>query len=46
VSVICRSFGGGGHLRAAGCTLDMPLDEAEIAIVAAVEAQLKKEGLI
>ncbi len=46
VSVICRSFGGGGHLRAAGCTLDMPLDEAENAIVAAVEAQLKKEGLI
>lgn len=28
VSGIAVSFGGGGHLQAAGCTLDLPLDEA------------------
>ncbi len=29
VAAIAKRFGGGGHLRAAGCTLDLPLDEAE-----------------
>ncbi len=28
VRSVAASFGGGGHLRAAGATLDMPLDEA------------------
>lgn len=27
-AAICQRFGGGGHVRAAGCTLDMPPDEA------------------
>ena len=27
-AAICQRFGGGGHIRAAGCTLDMPPTEA------------------
>ena len=27
-SAICKTLGGGGHIRAAGCSLTMPLDEA------------------
>ncbi len=27
-SAICKALGGGGHIRAAGCSLTMPLDEA------------------
>lgn len=38
VAEIALCFGGGGHTKAAGCTLaDMPLDEAEQAIVKACE---------
>ena len=29
VSQICSYFGGGGHIRAAGCSLNLPFDEAE-----------------
>ncbi|MBR0507800.1 MAG: bifunctional oligoribonuclease/PAP phosphatase NrnA [Clostridia bacterium] len=29
VAAIAKRFGGGGHLRAAGCTLELPLDEAK-----------------
>jgi phosphoesterase RecJ-like protein len=28
VAAVAKRFGGGGHVRAAGCTLEMPLDEA------------------
>ena len=28
-SEICANFGGGGHVRAAGCTIDLPIDEAK-----------------
>lgn len=28
VSQICKQFGGGGHVKAAGCTLDMTVSEA------------------
>ena len=28
VAAVAKRFGGGGHLRAAGCTLELPLDEA------------------
>jgi len=34
---ICRKFGGGGHACAAGATLNMPLEEAEKAVVEIVE---------
>lgn len=27
-AAICQRFGGGGHIRAAGCTLDMPVSDA------------------
>ncbi len=36
-SEFCAYFGGGGHERAAGCTLDMSLDDAEQAIVSRIE---------
>lgn len=32
-----KFFGGGGHARAAGCTMDMPLEEAKEKIVKALE---------
>ena len=32
-----KAFGGGGHARAAGCTMDMPLTEAKEKIVKALE---------
>lgn len=34
VSAIARRFGGGGHLRAAGCTLEQPLPRAVELVVA------------
>jgi phosphoesterase RecJ-like protein len=36
VSVIAQAFGGGGHIRAAGCTLQMPLAEAKKTILKAI----------
>ena len=36
-SEFTRLFGGGGHARAAGCTMDMPLKEAKEKIVKALE---------
>lgn len=33
VAEVARHFGGGGHRNAAGCTLDMPLEEAEARLV-------------
>ena len=33
VSDICSKFGGGGHIRAAGATLDMPIRDAESALI-------------
>lgn len=40
-SAICANLGGGGHIRAAGCEVKMPLDEAKRAIIGAIE----KEGI-
>ena len=37
VSKIAVGLGGGGHVRAAGCTLNMDFDEAKKTIVAAIE---------
>ena len=28
VAAVAQRFGGGGHQRAAGCTLELPLDRA------------------
>lgn len=35
VSALAREFGGGGHVRAAGATIDGPLDEVRAKLVAA-----------
>lgn len=41
VSGIAVQFGGGGHARAAGCTLQLSLDEAHQAVLAAVRNALR-----
>ena len=35
-SAICGKLGGGGHLRAAGCEVELPLNEAKSAVLNAV----------
>lgn len=40
-SAICAKFGGGGHKRAAGASLDMTLDAAASALVDAASAELR-----
>lgn len=40
VAAIAQQFGGGGHIRAAGCRLDMPLDEAMPLVVDTVRRSL------
>lgn len=40
VAVIASEFGGGGHIRAAGCTLNMTADEALKTMIKAVEEAL------
>ncbi|MDE3228724.1 MAG: bifunctional oligoribonuclease/PAP phosphatase NrnA, partial [Chloroflexota bacterium] len=39
-AAICAQFGGGGHIRAAGCTLRMGLAEAQAAFIPALVAAL------
>lgn len=41
VNVVAQQFGGGGHKRAAGARLDLPVDKARDAIVRAIAAQLR-----
>nr|WP_283243669.1 bifunctional oligoribonuclease/PAP phosphatase NrnA [Feifania hominis] len=41
---LCMRFGGGGHLRAAGCTLHAPLDEALRLFVEAAGGELAACG--
>lgn len=41
VSDVCMMFGGGGHIRAAGCTIHMPLVEAKEKIINEVKNYLK-----
>jgi phosphoesterase RecJ-like protein len=40
VAAIAQTFGGGGHVRAAGCRLEGPLQEAMTAMVEAVRKAL------
>jgi bifunctional oligoribonuclease and PAP phosphatase NrnA len=40
-AAICQRFGGGGHERAAGATLHMPIEEATSVVVAALEQELQ-----
>jgi phosphoesterase RecJ-like protein len=44
VNGVAAAFGGGGHLAAAGCTLDGPLEEARRKVIAAVQAALEAGG--
>lgn len=41
VAMIAQKFGGGGHRMASGCTLAMPLAEAESTMIAAVAEAMK-----
>ena len=45
VSRIATQFDGGGHIRAAGCTLKLPFEQAKATIMAAIE-QAIREGWI
>ena len=40
-AAICQRFGGGGHERAAGATLHMPIEQATAVVVAALEQELQ-----
>lgn len=40
VAEVCQRFGGGGHARAAGATLHMPIEEATRVVVAELEKVL------
>jgi len=41
VNKVASKFGGGGHVRAAGCTINLPLTEATQSVVLALEEALK-----
>ena len=41
VSEVCLMFGGGGHIKAAGANINLPLEEAKKAIVAETMKFLK-----
>ncbi|MBI3945137.1 MAG: DHH family phosphoesterase [Armatimonadetes bacterium] len=42
VAAVARAFGGGGHHQAAGCTLDLPMAQAERAVLAETRKALKR----
>ena len=44
VSILARKFGGGGHAKAAGCTLRLPIDEAKMIIEKEFEKQMNEEN--
>ena len=44
VSSIAMSFGGGGHIKAAGCTLEMPFEQAKKTIIEAIDQALGQQG--
>lgn len=41
VSDVCLMFGGGGHIHAAGCKINSPLDQAKEKIINQIKVQLK-----
>lgn len=41
VSEVCLTFGGGGHIKAAGTNMNMPFEEAKKSIIAEVAKHLK-----
>lgn len=44
VSAICAQFGGGGHIKAAGCSFETSIDDAKTKIVEAVGRALAEMG--
>jgi phosphoesterase RecJ-like protein len=42
VNKVASQFGGGGHIRASGCTIDLPLSEAKTAVISALEEGLRR----
>lgn len=42
---ICKSFGGGGHLRAAGCRIKSSEADAKAALVQRAEELLSQQGI-
>lgn len=42
-AALCQRFGGGGHERAAGATLHMPIEAATAMVVAALEQELNQQ---
>lgn len=40
VNELAARFGGGGHKRAAGCTMEVPLEEARKSVIRAIEEEL------
>lgn len=45
VARICEAFGGGGHIKAAGCTLNMTLEGAVSVISEAIEESLMRPSM-
>lgn len=43
VSDVCSIFGGGGHIRAAGCTMHFPLEQAKEKMIERVKNYLKDD---
>ena len=41
VFIVCMMFGGGGHVRAAGCSIHLPLNEAKEKLINEVRNHLK-----
>jgi len=46
VADLAASFGGGGHQKASGCTLKLPLAEAERQALARIEEYLARAGVL
>jgi len=44
VSQVAERFGGGGHARAAGCRLELPLEQARDRLIAAIQEELNRAG--
>ena len=40
VAKLCLEFGGGGHIRAAGCTINAPIDAAEELLLDSIKKEL------
>jgi phosphoesterase RecJ-like protein len=45
VNEIAKGFGGGGHAKAAGCTIEAPLTEARDIVLAAIEKALPEAAV-